>query len=274
MPRARRKHPDRLELRGALWIVAGDQNLGGPGRIALLRAVAEHGSINQAAKLLGMSYKTAWDAIDSMNAMAAEPLVERGTGGRGGGFTRLTAHGMKIVERFEQVDAMHRRFLAGLDRVGMDLGQEFSILRVLDLQTSARNQWEGTVSVLRAGAVNDEVEVALPGGLKIVAIVTRASANALHLRVHQNVIVLVKSSAIVLASGLAGVRLSAENRFDGTVAEVINGTVNGEVSIDGDGGVPIVAIVTQAAIRSLGLRAGSRVTALLKPSDVILAVVT
>ena len=274
MTRVRRKRPDRLELRGALWIAAGEENLGGPGRIALLRSIAEHGSINQAAKLLGMSYKTAWDAIDTMNAMSGEPLVERGAGGRGGGFTRLTAHGMKIVERFEQVDAVHRRFLAGLDRIGMDVKQDFSILKILDMQTSARNQWEGTVSALRAGAVNDEVEIALPAGVRLVAIVTRASVSALRLRVHQSVIVLVKSSAVVLATGLADVRISAENRFEGMVADVVTGEVNGEVTIAADGGTPVVAVVSQAAIRSLGLRAGVRVTALIKPSDVILAVVT
>jgi molybdate transport system regulatory protein len=274
MTRARRNRPERLELRGALWIAAGDRNLGGPGRIALLRSVAEHGSINHAAKLLGMSYKTAWDAIDSMNALSAEPLVERGAGGRGGGYTRLTAHGMKFVERFEQADALHRRFLSGLDRVGMDVHQEFSLLRILNMQTSARNQWEGTVSALRAGAVNDEVEVTLPAGARVVAIVTRESTTALGLRVHQSVFVLVKSSSIMLATGLADAKVSAENRLDGTVTAVVAGAINGEVSIDADSGVPVVAIVSQASICALDLRAGARVTALIKPSDVFLAVVT
>lgn len=270
---ARKKRHERLEVRGALWISAGDTSLGGPGRIALLRKVAEHGSINHAAKLLGMSYKTAWDAINSMNALANEPLVERSAGGHGGGFTRLTPHGMKIVERFEHVEAVHRRFLAALDRVGMDLEQDFSLLRVLNMQTSARNQWQGTVTALRAGAVNDEVEVTLDGGLRLVAIITRGSTNSLALRVHQEVIALVKSSAIMLATGLADAKVSAENRLEGAIAQVTSGAVNAEVEIDADGGVPIVSIVPQTSIKSLGLRAGVRVTALIKPSDIILAVI-
>jgi molybdate transport repressor ModE-like protein len=62
-----------------------------------------------------MSYKAAWDAVDSMNALAVEPLVERVTGGRGGGFTRLTPYGLGLVERFGEVEAAHRRFLAALE---------------------------------------------------------------------------------------------------------------------------------------------------------------
>jgi molybdate transport system regulatory protein len=273
MTAPRRRRAERLSLRGALWIAAGDRNLGGPGRMSLLRAVAEHGSINSAAKELGMSYKAAWDAVDSMNALAVEPLVERVTGGRGGGFTRLTPYGLGLVERFGAVEAAHRRFLAALDRVGMDLTQEFSLQKVLDMRTSARNQWEGTVTALRAGSVNDEVEVTLAGGVRLVAIITRESTSSLGLHVHQQVIVLVKSSAIVLATGLADAKTSAGNRLDGTVTRVVAGAVNGEVTIDADGGVTVVAIVTQGAIESLGLRDGARVTALFKPSDVIVAIV-
>jgi molybdate transport system regulatory protein len=266
------RHRDsRLELRGLLWIASGVGNLGGPGRIALLGAVAEHGSLNQAAKKLGLSYKAAWSAINRMNALAGEPLVERAAGGRGGGYTRLTEHGRRFVERFEQLDLAHRRFVAALDRVGMDLGREFSLVEVLNMKTSARNQWEGTVTTLRAGAVNDEVEITLDGGATIVATVTRESTAALSLRVHQRVIALVKSSSIVLATGLSDARVSAGNRLDGAVTGVVTGAVNSEVALDA-GNLPVVAVVARSAVESLGLVPGVAVSALVKPSDVILAV--
>src|SRR5690606_38518675 len=91
MARKRGKNP-RLEARGSLWITADGESLGGHGRMALLRAVAEQGSITQAAKAFGISYKAAWDAIDAMNRVAGEDLVERSSGGRGGGSTRLPEH--------------------------------------------------------------------------------------------------------------------------------------------------------------------------------------
>lgn len=269
----RRRSGGPLALRGAVWIAAGERDLGGPGRIALLRAIAAHGSINKAASALGMGYKTAWNAVEAMNELAVTPLVERTKGGKGGGSTKLTDHGARLVARFEEVEAVHKRMIAALDRAAMDFEREFSLLGVLNMRTSARNQWEGTVAALRAGAVNDEVEVALAGGAKIVATVTRESGAALGLRAHLPVIALVKAPAVVLATGLGDARVSAGNRYDGTVARVTGGAVNAEVVLAIDGGLEVVAVVTQGSIAALGLDEGARASALIKPSDVILAVV-
>ncbi len=271
LPR-RRKTSRRLGLQGSVWISVGDQQLGGSGRFDLLRAVASEGSITKAAKAYGISYKAAWDAIDSMNVLAGEPLVERSTGGRGGGSTRLTLRGQRLLERFEQIDAAHQRFLKLLDEQSIDLDRPFSLLKVLNMKTSARNQFVGTVSALRAGAVNDEVEIALPGGQRLVAVVTQASAQALGLRTQMTVIALVESSSIVVATDLEGARVSARNQLAGTVGVVTPGAVNTEVVIDLDGGDQIAVIVTAGSAQALGLKPGVRATALFKATSVILAV--
>lgn len=269
----RRPRPPRpLALRGSLWLTADGQPLGGHGRMALLRAVAEQGSITQAARAFGMSYKAAWDAIDGMNRLAGAPLVERVTGGRGGGGTRLTEQGRRLVSRYAELDAVHQRFVRLLDEQGMDLAQDFSLLKVLNVKTSARNQWVGEVAAIRAGAVNDEVELRLPGPVRLVATVTRSSSDALGLRLQQTVIAMVKASAVMLATGLDGSRVSAGNRLDGTVAALRPGAVNAEVAVQA-GGLEVVAIVTQASAQALGLAPGVPVTALVQASDVILATV-
>ena len=269
-----RRTPPPFQLGGSLWITAGGQSLGGHGRVALLRAVSEHGSITQASRAFGMSYKAAWDAIDAMNALAGQPLVTRATGGRGGGSTRLTEHGQRLVARYEQLDALHQRFVQHLARQAMDLEREISLLEVLNVKTSARNQWLGTVRAVRTGAVNDEVEVALPGGEGLRAVITRESTQALGLQPHAPVVVLVKAPAVLLATGLEGARVSAGNRLEGTVQRVQPGSVNAEVTLETAGGLQVVAIVTQHALDELGLAAGAPVTALVKASDVVLAVVT
>src|SRR5512138_1495953 len=270
----RRPRDRRLALRGAIWMMVGDENFGGVGRVELLRAVARSGSITQAAKALNLSYKAAWDAIDKMNRLSGEPLVLRTTGGKGGGATTLTPRGERLVERFEQIAGAHRRFLELLDTQSIDLDREFSLLTVLNMKTSARNQFVGTVSAVRTGAVNDEVELTLPGGARIVAVVTSDSTKALGLRTRMTAIALVKSSSIVLATGLEGARLSARNQLAGTVSAVTPGAVNSEVVIDLDSGGQVAAIVTQASARELGLAVGVPATALFKASDVILAVTT
>jgi molybdate transport system regulatory protein len=267
-----RKGAERLDVRGSIWMSVGGDSLGGHGRVALLRAVGEHGSITQAAKAFGMSYKAAWDAIHTMNALSGTPLIERSVGGRGGGSTHLTDHGRKLIERYEKVDAIHQRFVELLDRGSMDLDQEFSILKVLNMKTSARNQWIGKVTAVRSGAVNDEIEVTLPGGQRLAAIITHESTQALGLKTELAVIALVKASAVLLATGLQGAKVSARNRIEGQVDALTPGAVNAEVTIKTDDGLAVVAIVTQAAVRELALAPGVSVTALVKASDVILAV--
>lgn len=268
----RKRKPGRFSLQGAIWIKVGDENLGGRGRIDLLRSVAKHGSITHAAKAFGMSYKAAWDAIDTMNRLADAPLVERTTGGRGGGSTRLTSHGERLVERFDEIDAAHRRFLELLDESSIDLDQPFSLLRILNMKTSARNQFLGTVTSVRSGAVNDEVELTLPGGARLVAIVTHESVQSLGLRTSQQAIAIIKASSVIIATELEGARVSARNQLAGTVTAVTPGAVNDEVTLGLDAGDEIVATITHASAVALGLAPGVRASALVKASDVILAV--
>ena len=273
MTRSRPPASPRLAIDGTLWITAGEASLGGHGRIGLLRAVAAEGSITRAAKAFGMSYKAAWDAIDAMNRVAGEPLVERVTGGKGGGSTRLTERGHRLVERFDQIDAVHRRFLGLLDGPANDLEHDFSLLQVVNMKTSARNQYVGTVGTVRPGAVNDEIEVVLPGGaVRLVAIVTRESSASLGLRTGQAVIALVKSSHVLLATGLEDAKVSARNQWAGVVKSVCPGAVNAEVELEIAGGLVVVATVTQASVDDLGLAPGAAATALIKASDPVLAV--
>lgn len=264
--------PTRLGLDGSVWLTIGGENLAGPSRIGLLRAVAEQGSITQAAKAFGISYKAAWDAIDQMNQLAGEPLVERNTGGRGGGSTRLTGRGERLVQRYAQIDTAHQRFLRLLDHASIDLDQDFSLLSILNMKTSARNQFVGQVTSVRAGAVNDEVELTLPGGAKVVATVTRESTESLGLRPHMTAIALVKASSVMLATEVGDARLSSRNQLAGVVTGVTPGAVNAEVLLEVEGGVHIAAIVTQASVKTLGLLPGSPATALFDASSVILAV--
>ena len=268
----RRKGSERMDVRGSIWLSVGGDSLGGHGRVALLRAVDKHGSITQAAKAFGMSYKAAWDAIHKMNELSRTPLIERAVGGKGGGSTHLTEHGRKLIERYEKVDAVHQRFIELLDQDSMDLDQEFSLLTVLNMKTSARNQWVGTVTAVRSGTVNDEIEVTLPGGQRLAAIITRESTQALELKTRQTVIALVKASSVLLATDLQGARISARNRLEGTVHAVTPGAVNAEVTVRTADGLEVVAIVTQGAVAALALSPGVAVTALVKASDVILAV--
>ena len=83
--------------------------------------------------------------------------------------------------------------------------------------TSARNQFRGKVIGIKAGAVNDEVAIKLPGGTELTAVITCTSTKNLGLAPGKDVIALIKAPWVILATNLEGIRLSARNQLKGTV---------------------------------------------------------
>lgn len=78
----------------------------GPGKVALLEAIQETGSISGAGRKLGMSYRRAWLLVDAMNRAFSTPVIETSTGGREGGGTALTRTGQEIVRRYRKIEAL------------------------------------------------------------------------------------------------------------------------------------------------------------------------
>jgi molybdate transport system ATP-binding protein len=140
------------------------------------------------------------------------------------------------------------------------------------VKTSARNQLAGTVRGVKAGAVNDEIEIELAGGQRIVAIVTHESAASLGLMAGAAAFALVKASSVIVVADPGTARLSARNQLAGKVTRIQPGAVNAEVLIDVGGSLTIAAIVTQESASSMGLAAGSPATAIFKASSVIVGV--
>jgi molybdate transport system regulatory protein len=266
---------DNLELGGSVWFQAGAQTLGGASRIALLAAIGETGSITSAAKAVGMSYKGAWDAVDTMNNLAGEPLVVRLTGGKGGGGTTLTPRAVKLIETFRAVEREHQRFLERAGAAIEGFATDWDLIGRIGVKTSARNQLYGTVSAITRGTVNDEVVLTLSGGHAIVSVITHESTETLGLVEGAAAFALIKASWVVLLVGNesgAPLKLSARNQLRGTVQSVKRGAVNAEVSLVLDGGAVITAVVTNESVDTLGLVEGGSAVAAFKASSVILGV--
>lgn len=103
----------KYSIRSRLWICTEDGAFLGEGRVALLKQIDEFGSISKAAKAMKMSYKKAWELVNSMNEQSKLPLVERTVGGSGGGGTVVTEAGKNAIEVFNQVN---KRCRAALDK--------------------------------------------------------------------------------------------------------------------------------------------------------------
>lgn len=139
------------------------------------------------------------------------------------------------------------------------------------MAVSARNQLVGKVSVTAHGAVNDEVELILDGGAKLVAIVTSSSKEALGLNPGKEAIALIKAPWITLATEDCGLKFSARNQFAGAVSAVTEGAVNATVQVKTDAGFELVAVVTNESCEALELSPGKRVIALIKASSILIA---
>ncbi len=94
---------DKKGLR--MRVVLRDGAALGPGKIALLEAIDETGSIRAAGGRFKMSYRRAWELIAELNGMFARPLVAAEAGGRGGGGATLTPLGREVVTRFRAMEA-------------------------------------------------------------------------------------------------------------------------------------------------------------------------
>lgn len=140
------------------------------------------------------------------------------------------------------------------------------------MKISARNVFSGKVSSILAGAVNDEIEVTLAGGDKIVAVVTHTSVQSLDLAVGKDVLAVIKASSVLVLTEAEGIRLSARNKLPGVVSSVNKGAVNTEVAIKLAGGEEVHAIITQDSVLNLGLKPGVAASAVIKASSVMLGV--
>jgi molybdate transport system regulatory protein len=94
-----------------LRITLSDTFYIGPGRADLMELIAETGSISEAARRMGMSYKRAWGLVQALNEGFGAALVETARGGKEQG-AALTAAGREVLERYRGMQDAARRSIA------------------------------------------------------------------------------------------------------------------------------------------------------------------
>lgn len=261
-----------IALAGSLWFKQAENRFLGGDRIMLLEKIDDLGSITKAAKAVGISYKTAWDTVNLINNMAEKPLVERLSGGKGGGGTSLTPAGKKVVSQFKTIQEEHRKFLDNLESRLGDADSLYQFLRRISMKVSARNTFAGTVTAITKGAVNAEVTLSLKGGIPLTAVVTNGAIDNLEIEVGTEAYAIIKASSVIVGTDLHDAKVSARNIFCGTVAKIIEGPVNTEVDVEIGGGNMVSAVITHNSAVRLELKVGSHACALFKASNVIIGV--
>lgn len=244
------------------WAQALGHGLGDR-RIDILRRIGATGSISQAAREAGVSYKAAWQAIETLSNLAGVALLEKVVGGTGGGGARLTPAGERLLAASEHLQRARDAVLERLQQAPDAAGN--TGLAALALRTSMRNQFPCVVHRLRSREGMVQVELHLSAGAALQARITRESAQLLALAPGQSVLALCKATAVRVAATVAP--QERLNLLPGMVHRVTRAAAGGEAVVSLEGGVQMVGFVAPGH----GLRAGRSAVAAVEESAVVIA---
>ncbi|MBX9819014.1 MAG: TOBE domain-containing protein [Burkholderiaceae bacterium] len=248
-------------LAGALGHEAADK------RLDILRRIGQVGSISEAARGADVSYKAAWQAIDTLTNLAGTPLVERTVGGSGGGGAQLTATGRQLLEAADTLAALRQQALAQVARRHAPEGGAAPRLAGLGLRTSMRNQLPCQVLALQRSGRALQVRLGLSDGSTLVSRITRESAELLGLAVGAEVLALAKATAVAVVPAPA-TGVATGNRLHGTVARLARSTAGDETAVTLACGLQMVGF----AAPGLQLRVGQAAVVVLDDAAVVLAI--
>lgn len=254
---SQRRRATSPDLNQALGHAASDK------RIEILRRLAEAGSISQAARQTGISYKAAWQAIETLGNLSGTPMVEKAVGGAGGGGARLTAAGRQVLAGAELHAQARRGLMVALQgRAGEPVSAGVA---ALGLRTSMRNHLPCRVLRLQRTAGMVRVHLDLGDGLGMAARITSESAQLLGLVPGLAVLALCKATGVQLAAALAP--REGANLLQGLVTRCSRSAAGGEVSLRLGSGQQLVGFGGPGH----GLKPGRMARALVDESAVVVA---
>jgi molybdate transport system regulatory protein len=254
-------------------------------RIRLLEAIERIGSLNRAAREVPLSYKAAWDALQAMSEQAPEPLVERQTGGAGGGGTRLTDYARRLIALYRAMESTQQDILdrlpglPALDTMAPGEGPDLRMqLRRLQMRSSARNQFAaGVAALVDRGGLTDVVMDLLPDESgqaaamampdRIIATITPESAQRMGLRRGSVLYALVKAPWVTL-SRQPPRRAAERNQLQGQISALRPGVRHTGVTLRLNSGRELHAAIP--ARQAEGLQPGDAAWGLFDTESVVL----
>lgn len=213
-------------------LIPFDEVLGTPTsdkRLEVLRSMHHAGSISEAARANGVSYKAAWQALETLSNLAGVPLVEKMVGGSGGGGARLTAAGLRVLEAADLLNLAREQAIAQLNQSGRGSGLDLQGIAGMGLRTSMRNQLPCQVREILVSKGAATVELELSDGQRLASKITLESLELLGIRRAQRVLALFKATAVTVAPTIVGA--GAFNLLRGKVLRRGGGASGLEVSL-------------------------------------------
>ena len=235
-------------------------------RIEVLRKIGETGSISQAARETGISYKAAWQAIDTLTNLTGVSLVEKVVGGVGGGGAKLTDAGARLLEIASALEKNRQEVLSRFQEDKADtIDARFSRLSI---RTSMRNYLPCKVKGLKMSGQIVRVCLQVHENMSVlIARITRTSAELLALKPGMAVLAMCKATAVKVFDEVDSADLSVANQFQGTVTRVSEGEKEDEITIELLPGLQLVGF----APSSKRIMTGMQIHASVDESAVVVA---
>lgn len=240
-------------------------------RIDILRLIGDTGSISQAARQAKVSYKAAWQAIDTLTNLAGVMLVERAVGGAGGGGAKITEAGRQLLAVAGRLAESRKQVLAQAHASALSPALGAPALPFIGVRTSMRNQLPCHVERLDAKGQMVRVHLRLANDAPLVSRITRTSAELLGLQRGQAVLALCKATAVLVTAhehGAAGSSAQSNSQaLSGRALRISRGATGDEVSLQLDAGLQLVGFSAAGS----GLKIKARVHALVDESALVIA---
>ena len=234
-------------------------------RIEILHLIGESGSISQAARDAGVSYKAAWQAIDTLTNLAGVVLVERAVGGSGGGGASITLAGQKLLSIASLLNETRKQVFSSFSANELLLPRSIPVLSGMGIRTSMRNQMPCTVEKMEIKGQVVRVFLKIGSDGVLVSRITKASAELLGLRKGQAVLALCKATAVTVSA--ASTAASTGQYINGVALRISRGVTGDEVSLQLDAGLQLVGFAKAGS----AIKAKAAVVAAIDESALVLA---
>lgn len=207
-------------------------------RVEILRAIHQLGSISEAARAKAVSYKAAWQAVETLNNLAGVALIEKLVGGSGGGGARLTPAGLQVLHAADLLASARAQALASIRRSPKSDRAKLFEFTGMGLRTSMRNQLPCLVREIQKSRGLVRVVLELAGSQRISARITAESLELLDLSVGMRVLTLFKAMAVSVAPRIVAV--GGVNLLRGRVVRLSNAEGRAEVALELAQGLRVV----------------------------------
>ncbi len=174
-----------METRTKVWITEDGKPVIGEGKVALLRAIDEEGSLRKACSKVGVSYKHAWLVLNKMSERLGEDVVVTVRGGKTQG-TFLTDAGRRLIKEYD----MSKQLLN-------DTMHDETFMEDLGLHLSARNRIPAKVIEVEKGDIASKVKLSIEAAM-LISLITTEAVEKLNIKEGDEVFAVIKSTEVLI----------------------------------------------------------------------------